>query len=515
MSQEADRGGQTWSLWMNAAAPATVHRPPMRDHTSCDVCVIGAGLAGISTALELARRGLRVVVLEARTIGGGETGRTTAHLVNAWDDRYHDLEDRLGLDAARIVAQSHTAAIDHLERTSAEEGIACDLRRVDGYLFLPPGEREEVLFSELAAAQRAGVPGVEMVERAPGFDSGLVLHFPRQGEFHPLKYLLGAAAALEARRGVIHTGTSASTIEKDGNALQVRTDLGLAVSALSVVVATNSPVNTLVAMHTKQEAYRTYALAAQVPLGSLDPGLWWDTSELAGEEDGPYHYVRTSRDGMGEYLVIGGSDHPTGDTPPPDAWDRLEAWARERWPMLGSVVHRWSGQVMEPADGVAYIGASPSGPEGVFLVTGDSGMGMTHAAIAAMMLPSLIMGEKHAWADLYDPSRKAWHGLGTFFREGAKTVAGLARWLGPGERVESLAPGEGVIVRHGLHLLAVHRDDQGTLQARSAKCTHLGCVVRWNGVEKTWDCPCHGSRFGRGGEVLNGPATTGLKPERL
>lgn len=513
----------TLSLWTDSVPP--LNRTPLTTDLTTDVCIIGAGMAGMLCAYTLARQGKRVVVLDRGSIGGGETGNTTAHLSNAVDDRYYRIEQMHGEEAARICAESHTAAIDLLERTARDERIDCRFTRLDGYLFLPPGESPHILDKELEAARRAGVHGVERIATAPSFHSGPCLRFPRQGQFHPLRFLHGLAPAIERLGGVIHTQTPVERIDRN-SPLVVHAAGGRTVKAEAVIVASNSPFNDLVTMHTKQAPYRTYAIAAAVPKGDIAPGLYWDTSERAGEIDGPYHYVRLE-DGADkplgipastdhDFLIIGGGDHATGRREDQDAiWNRLETWGRERWAMMRDVVHRWSGQVLEPFDGVAFIGANPTGPKGVYIVTGDSGMGMTHSAIAAILIPELIRLGEHPWRALYDPGRKPIHALGDFLKNAAKMSARYADWLTPGARPDDIAPGQGRVVRHGLKLLAVCRDPGGTLHSHSAVCTHLGCIVQWNEAEKSWDCPCHGSRFDAMGKVLNGPASKDLPPEPL
>jgi nitrite reductase/ring-hydroxylating ferredoxin subunit len=215
-----------------------------------------------------------------------------------------------------------------------------------------------------------------------------------------------------------------------------------------------------------------------------------------------------------ELLIIGGEDHLTGEANEPmDRWARLEAWGRQRWPAIQDIEYRWSGQVLEPVDALAFIGPNPSGPEGVFIITGDSGMGMTHSAVAALMLPELIEGRPHAWAEVYDPARKPLRTMWEYTKQNLHVAAGYSHWFRPGARADDLVPGEGCIVRRGVKLLAVHRDAAGLLHEHSAVCPHLGCIVQWNGAEKSWDCPCHGSRFDADGTVLNGPAVTDLTTE--
>ena len=507
---------QSISIWM-----ATGNREalsPLSEDTNADVCVVGAGIAGMTTAYMLAREGKSVVVLDDGPIGGGMTERTTAHLSNAIDDRYLEIERLHGEEGARLAAASHTAAIDRVEEIIEQEKIACDFERLDGYLFLPPGESKQLLEDELKAAHRAGLEEVEMVSRAPieSFDTGACLRFPRQAQFHPMKYLEGLARAIKSYGGQIFTGTHAADIE-GGSSSHVKTSDGLTVTALSIVVATNTPVNDIVAIHTKQAPYLSYVIGARVPGGSVVRALYWDTLD-------PYHYVRLqtvsdaeSSSGKGyDLLIVGGEDHKTGQADDAaERYARLEQWTRERFPMAETIIFRWSGQVMEPVDGVAFIGRNPGDSENVYIATGDSGMGMTHGTIAGILITDLIMGRQCSWVPLYDPSRVTFSSAGEFAKENINVAAQyVADYLTGGEvdSTEDIAPGKGAIIRRGLTKIAAYRDEDGSLHELSAVCTHLGCIVAWNSSEKTWDCPCHGSRFDRYGQVFNGPANIDLRP---
>lgn len=482
---------------------------PLTKDLTTDVCIVGAGLAGLTTAYLLAREGRQVVVLEKGPVGGGNTGRTTAQLANAFDDRYSEVIRLYGEAGARTVAQSHTAAIDLIERISQEEGIDCAFERVSGYLFVPPGSPRRVLSEELDAAHRAGLSEVAWAEKAPldGFDTLPCLHFPNQGQFDPMRYLEGLARAVDKYGGKVHTGTAVRTA-LGGTPARVQTEGGLTVSANAVVVATNAPIHDRVATHTKQAPYLSFVIAAEVPRGKVQRALYWDTED-------PYHYVRvqTLPGEELELLLVGGEDHKTGQADDAEArYARLEAWARERFPGMGRVRYRWSGQVYETIDGLAFIGRSP-GEEGVYLVTGDSGMGMTHGTLAGMLLRDLIQGRKNPWTTLYDPARKPLKAGGEFIKENLNVAAQFLDLATPGEgSVEALAPGTGAVIGFGPAKRAVYRDEAGSLHEHSAICPHLGCVVAWNTSEKTWDCPCHGSRFDAYGRVVNGPAHKGLEP---
>jgi glycine/D-amino acid oxidase-like deaminating enzyme/nitrite reductase/ring-hydroxylating ferredoxin subunit len=500
---------QSRSVWMDTAK--VPEQSALAERVSADVCVVGAGIAGMSTAYLLAREGKSVVVLDDGPIGGGMTARTTAHLVTALDDRYFKLERLHGEEGSRLAAESHSAAINAIEAIVKQEAIKCEFERLDGYLFVPPRDSKEILDEELAAVHRAGLFDIEKVERVPwdSYDTGPALRFPRQAQFHPLKYLAGLASAIEAKGGRIYTQTHATEIE-GGKKARIETKGGGVVNADSVVVATNTPVNDLIAIHTKQAAYQTYVIGARVPKGSVTRGLYWDTPD-------PYHYIRIETIGRGtsayDVLIVGGEDHKTGQED--DANKRfatLERWTRRRFPMIEGIEYRWSGEVMEPMDGLAFIGRNPMDAKNVFIATGDSGNGMTHGTIAGLLLTDLIMGRKNSWESIYDPSRVTLGALKDFVKENLNVAMQYTDLVVAGdvESVEEIKPGAGAVISRGLSKLAVYRDPSGEIHERSAVCTHLGCIVKWNTGENTWDCPCHGSRFDAMGKVIQGPANSDL-----
>jgi glycine/D-amino acid oxidase-like deaminating enzyme/nitrite reductase/ring-hydroxylating ferredoxin subunit len=505
MYDSEQRSGESEPLWYSETDLQSTPTSPWPD-APVDVAIVGAGMTGLSTAYQLLKAGRSVVVIDKGQIASGETGRTTAHVANALDDHFHVLERMHGKAGARLAAESHAAAIASIESICASERIECGFTRVDGYLYASSPRDQSELEQELAAARRAGLD-VEQVDRAPlPFATGPCLRFRNQAQFQPLAYLAGLARAIRALGGRICTGARVQRIE-EGTPVRLHTTGGATVVARDVVIATNSPINDTFAMHTKQAPYRTYAIAVAIEPGSVARALYWDTQD-------PYHYVRLA--GNDDLLVVGGEDHKVGQSQTPEqSWSRLEQWTRDRFPTARETQYRWSGQVWEPADGLAYIGRNPGRAKNVYLCTGDSGNGITHGALAGLLLTDLILGRENPWASLYDPSRKITRPLAAreFVKENLNVALKYGEWLLPGDKaLRQIEPGHGAVLRRGVRRVAVYVDEGGQKHECSAVCPHLGCLVSWNRAERSWDCPCHGSRFDPYGRVLTGPSKSDLEP---
>jgi glycine/D-amino acid oxidase-like deaminating enzyme/nitrite reductase/ring-hydroxylating ferredoxin subunit len=495
---------RTKSIWMEhtVADVAALDRDQR-----ADVVVIGAGIAGMSIAYELTARGRSVIVLDRGRIGQGMTARTTAHLASALDDRYANLISARGAEAARVVYLSQAAAINRIEAIQANEGIACDFTRLDGYLILAGDTDVSELDAELDACTQLGVPVFDARAQAAlnPKQPARSLRFPDQARFHPLKYLAGLARSITRGGGRLFAHTAVESAQAEKSDVVVKTDKGT-VRATDVVFATNSPIGGSVTLHTKQAPYRTYAIAATLPRGSLADALYWDTLD-------PYHYVRLQpHSDRQDVVIIGGEDHKSGEADDGVArFAALEGWARDRLPDMGKITHRWSGQVMEPADYVGFIGRN-AGDKHRYIATGDSGQGITNGVIASMLISSLIVDGTSPWSEVYDPGRTISKNIGEFLSENLTVLKSFAEYLTAGEikSIERLGPGQGGIFRSGLKKIAACRDEHGKLHLLSAACTHMGCIVRWNSLEQCWDCPCHGSQFAPDGAPLNGPAVAPL-----
>lgn len=499
--------GDSISLWMEEELASF---PPLNQDMTTDVCVIGGGIVGLTCAYLLLQRGLSVTLIEGGSLGGGQSGRTTAHLAWSLDDRFFEIENLFGLEGARTAAESHQEAIKTIEKIIQNERISCDFEKLDAYLFLAPEQSLDILEKEWNTLQKIGAP-VKKLDRAPlrSFDTGPCLQFADHAQFHIFKYFRGLIKAILRSNGKIYTHTHAQRIQ-DGSPCYVVTDHHHIITAKSVIVATNTPVNDRFMIHSKQAPYRTYVIAGCVPKNSVAKGLYYDTLD-------PYHYVRLQKhetDPSKEWLIVGGEDHKTGQEEDVfEKYIRLEDWTRHRFPMLERVSYQWSGQVIEPVDAMAFIGRNPH-DQHVYIATGDSGNGMTHGTIAGLLLTDLITKGSHPWAELYNPARKNFHAAGEYAKENLNVAGQYGEWIMPGDvdSIEQIPLGTGAVIREGLKKIAVYRDEKGNAHCFSAVCPHLGCIVKWNPGEKSWDCPCHGSRFNIEGQVLNGPAIDGLTP---
>ena len=493
-----DVPARSQSLWI--ATSSQPRRPRLEGDLEVDVAIVGGGITGITAALLLQRAGKRVCVLEARRVAEGVTGHTTAHVTEAIDARYATLERRFGRDGARLAAQASRAAIDFIEAHATKD---CGFEKLPGWLFTERDDDLEELHQEYEAAKRAGLP-VTMTDEVPlPFATRAAVVFPNQAQIHPRAYLLPLIDEIERGGGLIFEETRVVAIE-GGDPCLVRTNQGN-VRAAFVVEATHAPLNR-VFLQTKIGSRRSYVLGAVVAQQALH-GLFWDT-------DDPYHYLRSA----GDVLLVGGEDHKTGNEDDTFAcYERLASYLAARFGVR-ELRHRWSAQVIEPVDGLPFIGRN-SMSKRVFVATGFSGTGITFGTLAAMILSDEILGRTNPWGELLSATRvKPIAAFTDYVTENVDFPLHFVKdrlTAAEVRRVDDIERGQGKLVRVHGRKLAVYRDDRGELHALSPVCPHLGCHVTFNDAERTWDCPCHGSRFTPDGRVVNGPATGNLKPHAL
>jgi len=494
---------QTTSLWQ--ATETTPKFPPLAGNETADAVIVGAGITGLSAAAILRGRGLSVIVLEKETIAAGESGNTTAHLTEAVDARYHYLKRKYSPEDARLVAEASRASIAKIEELIATHGIDCRFRRVPGYLYTEKRKYVAELKSEARAAQESGLD-VTFTDSVPlpFLTRGAAL-FANQAQFHPVEYLSGLAAKLAADGVRIFENTHVTDV-KNGEPCVVETEHGT-ITAKSVLMATNVPIAGFTHIHTLAVPYRTYAIAFESSAEHPE-GLFWDTAD-------PYHYTRWQETDEGTFMIVGGEDHRTGEEEDTEGcFQRLLDYTREHF---GDVRerYRWSGQVIEPHGGLPLIG----GKENVYIATGYAGQGMTFGTVGAMIVADLITGVENPWAKVFDLDRVRPHMTAReFLTENMHFPAHLVKDKlsldVEAKSLDEVKSGEGKIVKVGGKKMAAFRDESGALHCLSPVCTHLGCDVAFNDAEKTWDCPCHGSRFTTDGAVLNGPAREPLAPEK-
>jgi glycine/D-amino acid oxidase-like deaminating enzyme/nitrite reductase/ring-hydroxylating ferredoxin subunit len=496
----------TNSVW-SEAAPAKPF-PRLDGNLSVDVAIVGGGITGITAARLLKRAGRTVALVESRRIGKGETSKTTSHLTEALDVRYHTLISRFGRERAQLAARGQHMAIAQIAAFVDELGIACDFARVPGYLYSEDAAGVEQLEAEAEAVAKLGIRAGLVTEVPLPFPVKKALRFENQAQLHPREYLLGLAAGVPGDGSHVFEQTHVVDVDENGGEpARVVTENGV-ITARHVIVAAHVPISNKFFVHTKIAAYRSYVLGV-ARNGADAPGLFWDTNE-------PYHYIRTQVVGGVPFLIVGGEDHKVGeedDTTAPFA--RLEAYFASHFGQpVAPTDYRWSGQIIVPVDGLPYIGRNALQSH-VFVATGFAGNGITQGTLAGLILADEVAGVKNQWAELFDATRfpplgaaKAYISENVDF---PKHLVADRFGLGGAEELNAIAAGEGKVLTVRGQKLAVYRSGGGELSALSPVCTHLGCLVHWNTTEKSWDCPCHGSRFDPTGRVLNGPASEALE----
>jgi glycine/D-amino acid oxidase-like deaminating enzyme/nitrite reductase/ring-hydroxylating ferredoxin subunit len=493
------------SLWLDTTERSP--RPSLAGDLRVDVCVVGAGISGLSAAFELSRQGARVAVLEARHVGAGASGYNTAKLSSLHGLTYSRLERRMGAEAARLYGAANERGIERVHEIAAELGIDCELRRKPGVVYTESADGREEIEREVDAARRAGLPARLVEDTDLPYLVAAAVQFERQAEFHPVRYLEGLARALEGEGVRVHEGTMAVSVSA-GSPCEVRTGGGHTVTAGSVVVATHLPFLDRGLYFARCHPERSYVVAAPYDRAAARDGMYLST-------ESPAHSIRVHELDGRPWLLVAGESHKTGQADAAERYSRLEDWARGRFGI--EPVLRWATQDQMPADGVPFIGPVNPVSANVFVATGFRKWGLAMGTAAGELLSALVDGRRHPWAALFDTGRLRPRAAAPGLVKENLNVA--LRFFGDRvvkrAGVESIGPGEGRVVGAGLAQRAVYRDEDGTLHALSARCTHLGCIVNWNSGDGTWDCPCHGSRFGARGEVIMGPAVSPLERREL
>ncbi|HEU4451046.1 MAG TPA: FAD-dependent oxidoreductase [Gaiellaceae bacterium] len=498
-------GAKHASLWIETA-PAAPHEP-LRGSVDVDVAVVGAGIVGVTAAFLLKEAGARVALIERSRILTGVTGHTTAKLTSQHGLRYHDLARTFGEAKARLYAEANQAAIEFVADRTAALGIDAQLERRPAYVWAETDDERRRIEAEAAAASALGLPAAVVDDVPLPVPATGALVFRDQAQFHPRRFLLALAERIPGEGGHVFEETP---VEGTGGGI-LRTPGGV-VRAEHTILATHLPLADRGLLFARAFPYRGYVVALPVEEDGAPDGLFINAGS-------PTRSVRTALDGDGHrLLLVSGDGHKVGaETATDGHYEALEAWARERFP-LGEARYRWSTQDYSSADGVPLVGRLHPATGRVWTATGFGGWGMTNGLAAAIVLADLVRGRESPWAEVFSTDRLRSFTTRRFLSENAAVARHLVgdRIARPGVAAAArLAPGEGEVVRVGGRHVAVSRTDDGGLTAVSAACTHLGCLVRWNAAERSWDCPCHGSRFAADGGVLNGPAVRPLERRDL
>lgn len=501
-----NRDGATLSIWQDKIKSFKEIDPKISNMTY-DVAIVGGGITGVSTALELQTAGNNCIILEAQNLGFGTSSGTTAHLNTLLDLTYDQIETKFGEENAKLVLQSTLDAISLIRTNQDKYNIDCDFSDKKGFQFATNEEQDKMLDVNYEASIKAGARVSYVSEIPVDIPFTKALSFDDQAQFHPTKYLSGIAKVFEKNGGTILQQCRVTGVgKKENDILEIETSKGT-FSAKSLVYATHVPPGVNI-LHFRCAPYRSYVLGFTLKDGNYPDALVYDLED-------PYHYYRTQEIDGKKFVIAGGEDHKTGEEPDTESrYKNLETYFRNYF-NIDEITYRWSSQYYQSADGLAYIGQLPGNPENVYVATGYGGNGMIFGSIAALVLPGLIKTGQHPYKELYNPSRiKPVAGFNNFVKEAADVVSKLTEKIIGAPKIKELddiKTGEGKVVKYDGDSLAIYKDKNDELHTVSSACTHIKCNVAWNNTELVWECPCHGSRFTMDGEMITAPARKDLE----
>lgn len=499
-----NRDGNNESIWQQSV-PDFPQQGNIDPDTVYDVVVAGAGITGITTALIFQKAGKKVLIAEASNIGFGTTGGTTAHLNNFFDSSYDEVIKNFGLDNAKLFAEAGKEGMQFIKSQVHNYHIDCDYEAKTGFLFAVDDKQVDILDKLVEGTNAVGVP-IHYVTDSPFPVPYLKLaSILNQAQFNPAKYLTGLAHAFVNAGGTLMENCRVESVEED-DVHTIRTSQGF-IKANYLVYATHIPPGVNI-LHFRNAPYRSYAMAVKLKGDVYPQALGYDLSD-------PYHYYRSQKINNEEFLIAGGEDHKTGHEENTDQCFRaLESYLRKYFD-IENIAYKWSSQYFVPTDGLPYIGHLPGNKHNVYTATGFNGNGMTLGTISGKIISDLILTGESKYKELFKPSRvKPVAGFTDFVKEAADVVA---RFIGDKiniskiKELAELAPGEARVVKYEGSTIALYKDESSHLHAVNSLCTHINCTVGWNSTEKTWDCPCHGSRFSMDGVMLNAPARKDLE----
>lgn len=494
LKKYGDNLGKATSVWMDTA-PITNY-PFLGGDMETDIAVIGGGIAGLMTAYFLKKEGFKVVVLEGSRIAAGTTGYSTAKVTSAHGLIYKYLIDEFGRKKAQIYADANQAALGKMAGLVKELNIDCDFQRMPAYTYAPSKDQDAKIDDEVKAAKSLGLPASKVSHAPLPYLTSSAVCFLDQAQFHPRKFLLKIASEINNDGSHIFEETRVLDIKEDRNC-KVITDKGVLTSK-KVMIATNFPFFDPKNFFAKMTSRQSFTIGAKIN-GPLPVGVFYGP-----EMNHNFHSLRTQRlSKKEEILIVGGELHKSGESVDQEEQYRfLAEWTGLNFP-LDSIKYHWTTSDSESFDRVPMIGRLASDSKNIFVATGFNGWGMTHGTVAGMILTDEIKGKRHPWSELYSPER-----FSSFvFPEKDRNIQ-PSNNIGKGKMkdLNNLKNGDAKILDIDEKKIAAYKDDEGEVHFYSAVCTHMGCIVDWNKKEKTWDCPCHGSRFNADGEVLHGPA---------
>ncbi|MCY2685665.1 FAD-dependent oxidoreductase [Salinimicrobium sp. TH3] len=496
----------TRSIWKSTATKSNF--PVLSENLETEIAIVGGGITGITAAYLLARSGKKVVLLEAGALGGGTTGDSTGNLYAMVDKRLHHIQSKWDKETASKVAQSRAQAVNLVEELVNRYEIDCSFKRVPWYLFSETEKKDKTIEKEIEAAKDYGLPIEELHELPIPVKVSTAIKVENQAQFNPAAFVRGLAEQIDSANCRIFENSEVHHIEKKEE-LVLSTSSGT-VTAKKIILATHTPKG-IYGLQTALYPYREYAIAARLKSGDFPDGIYWDT-------EADFHTsMRTYSKGSDNYVLVLGGHHKVGQEDDYSRFfDKLDENAR-RYFDVEEIEYRWSAQHYKPADGLPYIGESTD--DNIYLATGFSTDGLTYGVLAAMILDDQLNGRENAWRDLYKASRfTPVKSAKNFIKENINVAKQYLKDL-PGkaevDSLEEIGPGQGKVMEIEREKWAVYRDDKGELHCQSAVCTHMDCIVDWNDAERSWDCPCHGSRFKATGEVIEGPAFSPLDKRNL
>ena len=495
------------SLWVGTTDPPGFHE--LHADTDADVVVVGAGIAGLTAAALLKEQGRRVVVIDAGPVAAGVTGYTTAKLTVLHGLIFDDLASAFGDEGARTYADANLAGMATVADLAVRHGIDCDLEWRPAYTYTTDPAMVDKVTAEVAAAQRIGLVAEFTTDTDLPYPVEAAIRVADQAQFHPRKYCIGLARAVDGGGSAVFERTRATSIDEEGDRCTVATDHGT-LTAGYVIQATHLPFSDKGGFFARTHPMRSYALSARLD-GPVPQGMYLSV-------DTPSRSVRSARMDGEEVVILGGEGHKVGQDPDTrERYAALEDWARQTFPVR-SIDYRWSAQDYVPVDHVPFVGPVAPGSERILVATGFKKWGMSNGSAAGVMLADHIAGRENAFAAFFDTNRlNPRQSLKELVKENANVVK---RFVGDRLKTETrtvadLAPGEAAVLAQADGRVAVYRDPEGAVHAVSPVCTHMGCTVTWNTAETTWDCPCHGSRFTCDGAVIQGPAVKDLERKEV